>query len=152
MVIVAIDIKIAFGRLVLLFASLTGVQSSIANAACRSAIQNPNGISRQTSIGSPYDSEEFSPPALFRQQKFRPPMGLNEDQMKILLEGLKRSPHLQAFDVFVIYGSRVHFDFGSKPSTISDLDIAPYPQRAFRSFGRNIQRSEEVRERTLRGS
>jgi hypothetical protein len=128
MVIVAFDIKIAFGRLVLLLASLTGAHSSIANAACTSALKDSNEISRQNSIGSPSDSVELSPPALFRQQKFRPPMGLNEDQMKMLLKGLKNSPHLLAFDVFVIYGSRVHFDFGSKPSTISDLDIAPIPK------------------------
>lgn len=124
-----IDLKIAFGCRVLFLASLAVAQSSIVEAACTSELKNPYHIPRQAkSVDSASGSGEFSPPALFRQEKIKPPMGLNEDQMNLLFKMLKDSPHLQAFDVFVIYGSRVHFDFGSKPSTISDLDIATIPK------------------------
>ncbi|MBK7842818.1 MAG: hypothetical protein IPJ71_03850 [Bdellovibrionales bacterium] len=124
-----IDLKIAFGRLVLFMASLAVAQSSIVEAACTYELKNSYDISRwKKSVDSASGSEELSPPALFRQEKIKPPMGLKEDQMNLLLKMLKDSPYLQAFDVFVIYGSRVHFDFGSKPSTISDLDIATIPK------------------------
>lgn len=113
-------------RLLLLIASLNVAHSTSVVAACTSALKNTTDIYRPNTVDS--GSENLPPPALFRQHKFRPPMGINEDQMNMLLEGLKSSPHLQAFDVFVIYGSRVHFDFGSKPSTISDLDISPIPR------------------------
>jgi hypothetical protein len=122
------DLKMNFGHFVLLFASLATSQISIVEAACTSALKNSKEFNRGDLIDSVPSTETPPPPALFRQQKIKPPMGLNEDQMEILLEKLANSPHLRPFDIFVIYGSRVHYDFGSKPSTISDLDIAPIPK------------------------
>lgn len=123
--------SMTIGEFFLLLGCLAGTQSSIVEATCQPALIRSNGIPQHTQptiVDSASDTVDTPPPALFRMQIIRPPMGLNEDQMGILFEKLKNSPHLLAFDVFVIYGSRVHFDFGPKPSTISDLDIAPIPR------------------------